>query len=111
MTDLNLTDITDEPRAMTVDEVLTDATVSIYVEFEDHAEAWTPQHPPVDTDRDEIAHRLAQSTATLTELRRIKRELFDQIREEVERHRLLVRAARIYGITATDDVEDPSHPF
>jgi hypothetical protein len=114
MTIIDISD--DNDGAITVDEALAASGFTTEQADLGAQEIIVPQrddeviayHANVRADADEIAHRLGESTIRLTYLRQQKQALFDMIREEVERHGRLVRAARIYGITANDDTGDQS---
>lgn len=108
-----MTDIADEPRAFTVDEILgeTEHGGNEYIEIEsydggvgivgiEHVENMLLD------DRAKIEQRLTWAHSRVEELVALKLELFESLREAREALALITRAARIYGIEAPQSTPD-----
>lgn len=117
-----MSDIADEPRAFTVDEVLANSSEGEYIEIESYdggvgIVGVEQTEQMMRDDRSEIAERLIRAHERVEDLVALKLDLFESLREARESLALITRAARIYGITApastedaTDENYDPSTP-
>lgn len=117
-----MTDIADEHREFTVDEVLGAAIGGEYIEVDSYdggigIVGMEQAEQQMLDDRTEIEQRLIRAHERVEDLVALKLDLFESLREAREALALITRAARIYGITApastnddTDENYDPSTP-
>ena len=104
-----MSDIADEPRAFTVDEILADSEFhevdSYPAEYSEDVVIISVADTMLD-DEGEIAMRLQMAHDRVEDLVAQKRNLFEQLRKAREALGLITRAARIYGITAPASTVD-----